>query len=200
MERREEKMSSTKINERFFCVSLPRTGTKSLCKMFGILGFNFKHNPGPNARHYIKNKSIHMFADTPIYSPSVFLELAKEPINKFIYINRPVNEWVESFEYVRLDKSYADYLSKPDDFYGEKGALDKKCLLEMFNNVTEYTTELARESYHRHRQAVMTLDSNRLLIYKFEQGWEPLCEFVGKPVPSEPIPKINSKTLYEPIV
>lgn len=32
----------------------------------------------------------------------------------------------------------------------------------------------------------------RLLVYEVEQGWEPLCAFLGLPVPATPFPKINS--------
>ena len=30
-----------------------------------------------------------------------------------------------------------------------------------------------------------------MLIFKLEQGWEPLCEFLGKPVPNVDFPNIN---------
>ena len=33
----------------------------------------------------------------------------------------------------------------------------------------------------------------RLLVYEVAQGWEPLCKFLGVPVPSTPMPKENSK-------
>lgn len=31
----------------------------------------------------------------------------------------------------------------------------------------------------------------RLLEWAIEDGWEPLCEFLGKPVPNEPFPHVN---------
>ncbi|WP_119084657.1 sulfotransferase family protein [Altererythrobacter sp. B11] len=34
--------------------------------------------------------------------------------------------------------------------------------------------------------------ADRLLIYEVKQGWEPLCEFLGVPVPAEPFPRVNS--------
>jgi len=32
----------------------------------------------------------------------------------------------------------------------------------------------------------------RLLVYDTPQGWEPLCAFLGVPVPDVPFPKTNS--------
>jgi hypothetical protein len=32
----------------------------------------------------------------------------------------------------------------------------------------------------------------RRLEWTVEDGWEPLCEFLGKPVPDEPFPHANS--------
>ena len=40
--------------------------------------------------------------------------------------------------------------------------------------------------------------SERKLVYQLGQGWEPLCEFLGKPVPEVDFPQINeSKALKE---
>lgn len=33
---------------------------------------------------------------------------------------------------------------------------------------------------------------DRLLEWSVEDGWEPLCEFLGKTVPDEPFPHVNS--------
>ena len=33
----------------------------------------------------------------------------------------------------------------------------------------------------------------RLLVYSADQGWEPLCAFLGLPVPATPFPKVNGR-------
>ena len=33
----------------------------------------------------------------------------------------------------------------------------------------------------------------RLLVYEVTQGWAPLCEFLGVPVPDGPMPKVNAR-------
>lgn len=35
----------------------------------------------------------------------------------------------------------------------------------------------------------------RLLEWSVEDGWEPLCEFLGKEVPSEPFPHVNTSSV-----
>jgi hypothetical protein len=32
----------------------------------------------------------------------------------------------------------------------------------------------------------------RLLVYESGEGWEPLCDLLGLPVPATPYPKINT--------
>jgi hypothetical protein len=36
------------------------------------------------------------------------------------------------------------------------------------------------------------IDPQRLRVYQVEQGWEPLCHFLGVPVPAAPMPKTNT--------
>lgn len=47
--------------------------------------------------------------------------------------------------------------------------------------------------YERHNAEVRaSIPAERLLIYYAEQGWAPLCDFLGLPVPDEPMPHLNS--------
>lgn len=48
--------------------------------------------------------------------------------------------------------------------------------------------------FNRHNAEVKaTIPKNRLLVYEAGQGWEPLCKFLGVPVPSAPYPSENSR-------
>jgi hypothetical protein len=42
-----------------------------------------------------------------------------------------------------------------------------------------------------------TIPKERLLVYEVKQGWEPLCAFLGKPVPSEPFPRNNDGASFQ---
>jgi hypothetical protein len=50
----------------------------------------------------------------------------------------------------------------------------------------------ARDFYDGHYADIRReCPSERLLNYKIGSGWEPLCEFLGKPVPDCPFPRMN---------
>jgi hypothetical protein len=50
-------------------------------------------------------------------------------------------------------------------------------------------------AFQRHSQAVIDgIAKERLLVYDVAQGWAPLCEFLGVPVPDAPFPRANVRT------
>ena len=51
----------------------------------------------------------------------------------------------------------------------------------------------AIQCYLRHVEDVKaTVPKARLLVYSVTEGWEPLCKFLGKPVPDIPFPHANA--------
>jgi len=56
---------------------------------------------------------------------------------------------------------------------------DRDYAIQVFN---EYTEEVKR-----------TVPPERLLVFEVKQGWEPLCEFLGVPVPDTPFPHVNDR-------
>jgi hypothetical protein len=58
------------------------------------------------------------------------------------------------------------------------GNLDREHAIQVFN---AHTDEVRR-----------TIPAERLLTYESGQGWEPLCGFLGIPVPETPYPKVNT--------
>lgn len=46
--------------------------------------------------------------------------------------------------------------------------------------------------YNRHNDEVVRALGSRVLTYDAKEGWGPLCEFLGVPVPSEPFPVTNT--------
>ncbi|MDJ0788746.1 MAG: sulfotransferase [Myxococcota bacterium] len=54
------------------------------------------------------------------------------------------------------------------------------------------------ERYERHsRDVAEAVPAERLLVYSVDQGWEPLCEFLGVPVPNEPFPRVNDRAEFQ---
>lgn len=55
--------------------------------------------------------------------------------------------------------------------------------------------EYAKEVYRKHvQQVVDTIDKERLLQFDVRDGWEPLCEFLNRPIPGETFPWLNERT------
>jgi hypothetical protein len=45
----------------------------------------------------------------------------------------------------------------------------------------------------RNQEVIDTIAPERLLVFSPSDGWEPLCAFLGVPVPAEPFPRVNSR-------
>ena len=55
-------------------------------------------------------------------------------------------------------------------------------------------------AYEAHNAAVKaSFGPDRLLVFEPSQGWGPLCDFLGVPVPDEPYPNINSSAEFESV-
>ena len=58
----------------------------------------------------------------------------------------------------------------------------------------DFSRENAIAAYERHNAEVQRrIPPERLLVFEARQGWAPLCEFLGVPVPDEPFPNTNSR-------
>lgn len=51
--------------------------------------------------------------------------------------------------------------------------------------------------YREHNEAVQReIPADRLLVFEVSQGWQPLCDFLGVPVPDEPFPRSNDRAQF----
>lgn len=49
------------------------------------------------------------------------------------------------------------------------------------------------KAFEAHNQRVLqNVPNDRLLVFDVKEGWQPLCDFLGVPVPDEPFPHVNS--------
>jgi len=46
---------------------------------------------------------------------------------------------------------------------------------------------------HWNQTVIDTVPPDRLLVFSARDGWEPLCRFLGVPVPDAPYPRVNSR-------
>ena len=55
--------------------------------------------------------------------------------------------------------------------------------------------------YRDHIERVKaSVPPEQLLIYSVDQGWEPLCRFLGVPVPAAPFPNVNDRAAIKKII
>ena len=53
------------------------------------------------------------------------------------------------------------------------------------------------EVFEQHvAEVTATIPPDRLLVFDVKEGWEPLCEFLGRPVPDEPFPQVNERDAF----
>lgn len=51
--------------------------------------------------------------------------------------------------------------------------------------------------FEAHNELVRAnVPQDRLLVWSVTEGWEPLCEFLGSPVPDEPLPHVNDRETF----
>jgi len=88
---------------------------------------------------------------------------------------------------------------------GRTGTMSLKVALEhlgiapigrdFFNN--DFSRENAIKVFNQHNDEVgRTVPPEKLLIYRVEEGWEPLCNFLEVPVPDMPFPHKNTREAF----
>jgi hypothetical protein len=60
-----------------------------------------------------------------------------------------------------------------------------------------HSPEALIDAFVAHNEEVKrVIPADRLLVWEVSEGWEPLCEFLGVPVPSEPLPHANDRATF----
>jgi hypothetical protein len=81
----------------------------------------------------------------------------------------------------------------PDPIAQAQAVMARKIIAEQTFGGRLDDREHAIAVFHRHIEEVRkTIPPERLLAYELREGWEPLCRFLGRPVPDEPFPKVNT--------
>ncbi len=121
---------------------------------------------------------------------SFWRELAAQyPDAKVILTTRDPESWFES---VSATIYSADHRAQ---FEGNP-AMAEFFERTVFNDIGSILGDRAAmiDFFNRWNQAVIDeVPAERLLVYRPGDGWEPLCDFLGVPVPPEPYPRVNSR-------
>jgi len=121
------------------------------------------------------------------------------PEAKVVLVERDIESWYKSFRdsiCLPVFNPFVKTMMRLDTkFLGKTLALLNVILKGRFN-----TTDLAsldknaRAGYRAHYKEIRdATPKDRLLDFKLAQGWEPLCKFLGKPIPDCPFPRVNDQ-------
>ena len=178
-----------------------RTGTNSLKIALEILGFGPCYHMYEVAPSHINiwNEAIdgkkvnwqglfegyHSAVDWPTIS---FLpQLLKEyPNAKVILTLRDPEDWFES-----ASSTIFKVMIKKGR---EITAMARRLILENVFSGQFANKDHCIDVYNQHvRNVVALVPPDKLLSYNVSEGWQPLCEFLGVPIPSNEFPKTNDR-------
>ncbi|HKK14536.1 MAG TPA: sulfotransferase [Gammaproteobacteria bacterium] len=79
--------------------------------------------------------------------------------------------------------------------FGRKfGDMSRRLIWQRAHQGTMEDRDQAIAHYHQHIEDVKaTVPPDRLLIFSADQGWAPLCDFLGVTVPEGPFPNVNDR-------
>jgi hypothetical protein len=111
------------------------------------------------------------------------------PDAKIVHTVRDPDKWFESTQ-ATIFAERSPAMTVPDgvplkEFFDilhgtlSGGIHDRKFMVEDFKRHTE--------------EVVAAFPPERVLVYDVSQGWEPLCKFLGMPVPATPFPRENTR-------
>lgn len=181
-------MGKAKISGKIIGVGFHKTGTSTLRDALQLLGYRVKDCTPRPLIPILKGdyqKVVRMLdnydaaEDTPWYM--IYKELDRLiPHSKFILTLRDPESW-----YLSVSRHIGDLRSPHHEWIYGKGM-----------GLPKYHKQNTIDVYTRHNQEVLEYFKNRpdkLLVLDFTKGdrWDPLCEFLGHPVPSTPFPHAN---------
>ena len=184
---------------KIFCIGLSRTGTTTMVSALTTLGYKSLHYPDTDD---VVMKTLHgrfdwdvldeydAFADAPI--AAFYRELDKQaPDSKFILTVRgDMDSW--------LDSCSGKIKTAPDRYDAPDAKLVYSTVLRTaLYDRPYYCRKSYIRAYYRHREEVATHFRYRdeaLLTMNVNQGWKPLCEFLGHEIPTEEFPHLRRST------
>ncbi len=128
------------------------------------------------------------------------------PDAKVVLVRRDIERWYKSFNESIIMNIWSPVLMLiawfDSRFVGRLGGTAMRWIEGWFEaHSRQEMQEKARDKFEEHYAFVEKVTpSNRLLKFKLEDGWVPLCEFLNKPVPNTEFPRVNDAAALAEIV
>ena len=117
--------------------------------------------------------------------------LAHYPDARVILTTRSAESWYESFSQT-IANLVAEPEAQPPHMADWMAMLDR-LLLDVFGG-RHTDRDHAIAVFNAYEAEVKaSVPPDRLLVFRAADGWEPLCRFLGKPVPATPYPRTNDR-------
>ncbi|MFN0093287.1 MAG: sulfotransferase family protein [Dehalococcoidia bacterium] len=126
-------------------------------------------------------------------SCSFYAELAGHyPDAKVILSRRSAESWYESVSNT-IYKSMTGPTPPNNPAAAEQMAMARGLIVDRtFGGRFEDKTHAIAVYEAHNAEVIRTIPADRLLVFEASQGWEPLCAFLGLPVPDEDYPRVNT--------
>ena len=117
-----------------------------------------------------------------------------------ILVERDEDEWFESFDATTMDHLFRWDLHAVADLDPQIVGPVRDMQWHWVQSWWRVSSKdemraKARLMFRQHNRAIRALTpAHRLLEFRLKDGWEPLCEFLGKDVPVAPFPVKNDRT------
>ncbi len=187
---------------------LPRTGTLSFKLALEQLGFGPCHHMvevlarpevamgwtqaarGEPTDWEAMLRDYHSSCDAP--SCMFYATLAETfPDAKIVLTHRDPERWFESTQKTVFSKQLTAALADTPF-----GPMLEAVIHDRLGDINDHDTLIA--AFHRHNAAVIrAIPPERLLVFEVSQGWQPLCDFLGVPIPDAPFPVANSAAEFQ---
>lgn len=117
------------------------------------------------------------------------------PDAKVILSVRDPEKWFQSLQETIFAPHWMEFLPT-----SEAGPYMKATINDYFDDRMHDRDHLIRR-FNEHTEAVKAaIPPERLLVFEAVQGWEPLCEFLGHPVPEGDYPHVNDTQATKDII
>jgi hypothetical protein len=123
--------------------------------------------------------------------------LDRYPDAKVIHTIRDPNDWYESTlaTSYRAGRVYPLITRSLVPRVGRWTRMQDRIIWQgVFDRRFATDREAAIRRFEMHTEAVISrVPADQLLLYRVADGWGPLCEFLGVPIPEEPFPHLNER-------
>jgi hypothetical protein len=135
--------------------------------------------------------------------------IAAYPDAKVILVERDVDKWYTSFNDALITPNEHPIITS---VFGQLDPVIKKLAPIVSRgmmggqfrakNATEWRQN-AKTMYTEHYAAIRDLlqgQPDRLLDFKLEEGWKPLCAFLGQSIPAVEFPRVNEAAQHDDLI